>query len=321
MGLRLARYRSVHDEGDGAWGVVAGDRLLPVPGSYPTTAALLAKGVAAARALAAPAASAAAEGLRLADLELLAPVTHPCRIVAQGMNYRSHLDELGIRRRPPLVLFRKASASLAGPNDPIATPEGVRLLDYEVELGLVVGARTRGPQAVDAKSLHRFVGALVVANDVSARDLQIAEGQFYRSKSFPGFTPVGPWLYVPEPSELARWAELRLTLRVNDEVRQDASCGEMLYGPSEALTEITRIEDLDPGDLVLTGTPGGVALRPPPPFVQRLAGLLGEERRFGLFLRGQLRRREYLRPGDRVRATIRTPDGALDLGEQSCLVR
>ena len=90
---------------------------------------------------------------------------------------------------------------------------------------------------------------------------------------------------------------------------------------ARALTEITAIEDRDPGDLVLTGTPGGVALKPSPPAIQRFAGLFSEERRLALFLRSQSGRREYLQPGDRVQATIRTPDGALDLGEQANLVR
>ena len=318
MGLRLVRHRMPQDA-EGAWSVVAGDRALPVPGSWPTTASLLARGLEAARAAARE--GAAGGGVPLAELELLSPVTHPCRVIAQGLNYRSHLDEIGMGGTPPVVLFRKSSASICGPRDAIVRPDFVRLLDYEIELGLVIGQATRGPVAVDAQGLHRVVGALVVGNDVSARDVQVAEGQFYRSKSFRTFTPVGPFLFVPEPAELARWRELRLTLRVNGEVRQDGVCGDMIHDPARALSEITRIEDLDPGDLVLTGTPGGVALRPPPPFLQRLAALLPEERRLALFLRSQSGRREYLQPGDRVHATIRTPDGAIDLGAQENLVR
>jgi 2-keto-4-pentenoate hydratase/2-oxohepta-3-ene-1,7-dioic acid hydratase in catechol pathway len=318
MGLRLVRHRTAQDA-EGAWSVVAGDHALPVAGSYPTTAALLTRGLDAARAAARGGPE--AKRLPLAELDLLAPVTHPCRVIAQGLNYRSHLDEIGMRGTPPLVLFRKSSASLCGPRDAIVRPPTVRLLDYEVELGLVIGAPTRGPMTIEAQSLHHVVGALVVGNDVSARDLQVAEGQFYHSKSFRTFTPVGPFLFVPEPAELARWRELRLTLRVNGSVRQDGVCGDMVHDPARALTEISNIEDLDPGDLVLTGTPGGVALKPPPAAIQRLAGLLSEDRRLALFLRSQSGRREYLQPGDRVQATIRTPDGALDLGEQDNLVR
>lgn len=318
MGLRLVRHRT-RESGEASWSLVRGDRALALEGRFATTGELLGSGVAAARALAAG--TDERSGVPLAELEILSPVTHPCRLIALGMNYRAHATEIGLSEAPPLTLFRKSSASICGPRDAIEKPDFVRLLDYEVELGLVIGRATRGPLAVSAQNLHEIVGALVVGNDVSARDVQVAEGQFYRAKSFRTFTPTGPSLFVPDPAELARWRELRLTLRVNGELRQDAACGEMIHDPAHALTEITRIEDLDPGDLVLTGTPGGVALRPPPALVQRFAGLLPEARRFALFLAGQKRRREYLRPGDRVGATIRTPDGAIDLGEQDNLVR
>src|SRR6185369_4540529 len=106
-----------------------------------------------------------------------------------------------------------------------------RLLDYEIELGLVIGARTRGPTPVDAANLASFVGALVVANDVSARDVQVPDGQFYKGKSYRTFCPCGPYLFVPDPAELARWPELQLTLRVNGEVRQDAPAGDMIHRP------------------------------------------------------------------------------------------
>ncbi len=190
-----------------------------------------------------------------------------------------------------------------------------------VELGLVIGTATRGPIVVEDATLPRFVAGLVVANDVSARDVQLPQTQFYKGKSYRTFCPAGPVLFVPEPAELARWRELRLTLRVNGEVRQDASAGDMVFDPAATLTELTQIEDLDPGDLILTGTPGGVALRSPPALVQRLVSLLPEARRWELFLRAQARRRAYLQPGDRVTATIRTPDGAIDLGGQENLVR
>lgn len=322
MGFRLVHYR---DAAEGAWGLVQGERVLPLPGSYPSTAELLAKGAPLAHELAQRGVGRAGAGLALAlaELELLSPVTHPCRIVAQGANYRSHLREVGLdpEARRYNMLFRKSSAAICGPHDAIVRPEHVKLLDYEVELGLVIGVPMRGPQSVEASTLHRFVAALVVANDVSARDVQLPQTQFYKGKSYRSFCPLGPFLFLPEPAELARIPELRLTLRVNDEVRQDETCADMVFGPAESLSEISQLEDLDPGDLVLTGTPGGVALRPPPALLQRLVSLLPEEKRWSLFLRSQQRRRQYLRPGDRVSATIRTPDAAIDLGVQHNLVR
>lgn len=319
MGLSLVHFRDA-DDAEGAWGVLAPDGVRRLPGSYPTTALLLAKGLDAARALARTPGGGARP---LAELELLSPVTHPCRVIAQGMNYRSHLEEIGLDPDAKRfnVLFRKSSAAITGPRDAIVRPPHVRLLDYEVELGLVIGTATRGPTVVEDATLPRFVAGLVVANDVSARDVQLPQTQFYKGKSYRTFCPAGPVLFVPEPAELARWRELRLTLRVNGEVRQDASAGDMVFDPAATLTELTQIEDLDPGDLILTGTPGGVALRSPPALVQRLVSLLPEARRWELFLRAQARRRAYLQPGDRVTATIRTPDGAIDLGGQENLVR
>lgn len=319
MGLSLVHFRDADDAG-GAWGVLGADGVRRIPGSYPTTAELITKGLDAARALARTSGGAARP---LAELELLSPVTHPCRVIAQGMNYRSHLQEIGLDPDAQRfnVLFRKSSASICGPHDAIVRPSHVKLLDYEVELGLVIGTATRGPVVVEDATLPRFVAGLVIANDVSARDVQLPQTQFYKGKSYRTFCPTGPVLFVPEPAELARWRELRLTLRVNGEVRQDAPAGDMVFGPAPTLSEVTQIEDLDPGDLILTGTPGGVALQAPPAIVQRLVSLLPEARRWELFLKSQAGRRAYLQPGDRVTAAIRSPDGAIDLGVQENLVR
>jgi 2-keto-4-pentenoate hydratase/2-oxohepta-3-ene-1,7-dioic acid hydratase in catechol pathway len=318
MGTQIVRHRSTAPHGH-TWAVVEGDRARAVDAAFETTGALLEHGVPAIRR----GSIALGEARPLADLEVLSPVTHPCRVIAQATNYGAHVREVGLDpgARTSNVLFRKSSAAIAGPNDAIVRPAHVRLLDYEIELGLVIGARTRGPTHVDAARLADVVGALVVANDVSARDVQIPDGQFYKGKSYRTFCPLGPYLFVPEPEELARWPELELTLRVNGEVRQDAPAGAMIHRPAETLTEITAIEDLDPGDVILTGTPGGVALAPPRGPIRAIAGLLPEPLRWRLFIEGQAKSRRYLRPGDRITATIRTPDGRVDLGAQSNLVR
>ncbi len=323
MSFNLVHYATGATAPLGTWGLVRGDALLPLPGTHPTTADVLAGGVAAARALLA---GGGPDGptVSLRDVRVLPPVTRPCRIVAQGANYRSHLREVGLdpNHRTFNMLFRKASAAITGPYDAIVRPPHVQLLDYEIELGLVIGARIAAPVAVEGTTLDRWVGALVVANDVSARDVQLPQTQFYKGKSYRTFCPVGPFLCIPEPGDLARIPELRLTLVVNGQVRQDETCADMVYGPAETLSEVSQLEELAPGDLILTGTPGGVALQPPGPLVQRRGGaLLPDELRWKAFVATQARRREYLRPGDRVRATIRTPDGAIDLGTQDTVVR
>ncbi|MFL0670202.1 MAG: fumarylacetoacetate hydrolase family protein [Erythrobacter sp.] len=134
-------------------------------------------------------------------------------------------------------------------------------------------------------------------------------------------TAGGPWLVLPLPEELARWRELELVLAVNGEQRQRSLAGEMIFKPAETLAELSRIMDLAAGDLIATGTPGGVALHPPSGFVQALAGFLTPAKRFRAFMKGQLPRAAYLRDGQVMTAAIRTQDGAIDLGAQRNLIR
>ncbi|MFO0588449.1 MAG: fumarylacetoacetate hydrolase family protein [Polyangiaceae bacterium] len=318
MGTHIVRFRSATPSGH-RWAVVENERATPIDADFETTKDLIERGLPALRDKTAALGSA----LRLEDVELLSPITHPCRLIAQATNYGAHVREVGLDpgARSSNVLFRKSSAAISGPNDAIVRPSHVRLLDYEIELGLVVGARTRGPQHVDASRLGDFVVGLVLGNDVSARDIQVPDGQFYKGKSYRTFCPLGPYLFVPEPAELARWPELQLTLKVNGEVRQNARAGEMIHRPAETLTEIMSIEDLDPGDVILTGTPGGVALAPPKKPLRAIAEVLPEATKWRMFIEGQAKSPRYLRPGDRVTATIRTPDGRIDLGTQNNLVR
>ena len=154
-------------------------------------------------------------------MDLLSPVTAPARVVAQAVNYRSHATDSGFDPATvPPAFFRKASHSITGPAGDIIRPDGVGFLDYEVELGLVIAADLPVGTTVTEADLARYVAALVVANDVSARQIQLVKTQFYESKSYPTFTPVGPWLTLVDAAELARLKSLRLTLSVNGQVRQ-----------------------------------------------------------------------------------------------------
>lgn len=311
MSVNFIRYES---GGGAAWGLVRDGGVYPLPAEYVSAADVLAGGVALARTL-------DSRPAKLADLRPLHP-TPGARIVCQGANYRSHMVESGMDPdRAFNMLFTKSTASLTGPDGDITRPAHVRLLDYEVELGIVLRKAVTGPVTVTEETLPDYVGAFVLANDVSARDVQLPQGQWYKGKSYPTFCPVGPYLCVPEPHEVARWRELRLTLSVNGNPRQDSLAGDMVFGPAATLTELSTLEHLDAGDLLLTGTPGGVALQPPGALVQRIAGLLPEAKRWELFVKGQARGDAYLKPGDRVVAAIRTDDGALDLGVQHNTVR
>jgi 2-keto-4-pentenoate hydratase/2-oxohepta-3-ene-1,7-dioic acid hydratase in catechol pathway len=245
------------------------------------------------------------------SLELLSPVTTPCRVVAQATNYASHVRDVG--RDPaktPLTLFRKASGSVAGPFDDIVKPAHVQLLDYELEIGLLIGRELPVGTEVTEANLAEFVSGLLVTNDVSARDVQLTKAQFYESKSYPTFTPIGPALVLVDADELKRFGDLRLQLRVNGEMRQNMVVeGDMLYTPVQALQTMAKFQKVDAGDVVLTGTPVGTALT---------ARGIENPNQMDLktFLAGQAKNPNYLHHGDVVEATVATDDGAIDLGTQ-----
>jgi 2-keto-4-pentenoate hydratase/2-oxohepta-3-ene-1,7-dioic acid hydratase in catechol pathway len=181
----------------------------------------------------------------VADLTLCAPVPRPRAIFGIGLNYRSHAQETG-RELPEFpIVFMKLPSSSAPPGGPIRCPAVVRRLDYEGELAIVMGA---GGQ----------IAGYAVADDVSARDLQGREPQWTRAKGFDTSCPWGPWITtadeVPDPQAL------RLTTHVNGELRQDASTSDLIFGPQQIVDFISEAITLEPGDLILTGTPSGVGV-------------------------------------------------------------
>ncbi|MFD4196390.1 fumarylacetoacetate hydrolase family protein [Amycolatopsis thermoflava] len=300
-----------------AWYVAAGAAATKIGTAATTTGELLADRAAIAAAAAGPAID------RVEDLVLVSPVTAPCRVVAQMTNFASHVTDSGMNPRTvPLTFFRKTSGSIAGPFHDIVKPAHVNLLDYEVEIGLVVGRPIPVGTDLTAGSLHEYVAGLVVANDVSARDIQLPKTQFYEAKSYPTFTPVGPALVLLEPGELRRFTDLRLRLSVNGTIRQDSVVGgDMIYRPLEALQALTRFQRLEPGDLVLTGTPAGTALSAPSKPVEIIGSLLPPALKWKLFFKGQAKNAKYLADGDVVEAAVATDDGAIDLGTQRTIVR
>jgi 2-keto-4-pentenoate hydratase/2-oxohepta-3-ene-1,7-dioic acid hydratase in catechol pathway len=257
------------------------------------------------------------------SLKLLAPVTSPCRVVAQMTNFASHVKDAGMDPKTiPLTFFRKASGSISGPFDDVVKPDHVRFLDYEVEVGLVVGREIPVGTTITTANLADYIAGIVVTNDVSARDIQLPQTQFYEAKSYPTFTPVGPMLVLLAADELKRFGDLRLRLRVNGEMRQDMIIeGDMIYPPLQALQALARFQRLDAGDLILTGTPVGTALSAPPKPVQMIASLLPPALRWQAFFKRQANNPKYLHDGDVIEASIATEDGAIDLGAQRTIVR
>lgn len=199
------------------------------------------------------------------DVELLAPLARPGKLIGIGLNYSSHAREVGLDQLTVPVTFAKFSTSIQAPRGTIPwRPDITSQLDYEVELAVVIGDRCRDVSQADALE---HVGGYAVANDVSARDRQFSEGQWVRSKSFDGFCPLGPWITTAD--EITDPQRLRLMTRVNGELRQDGSTADMSFSVAALISFLSQGLTLEPGDVILTGSPPGVAMGlPDPPWLK-----------------------------------------------------
>jgi 2-keto-4-pentenoate hydratase/2-oxohepta-3-ene-1,7-dioic acid hydratase in catechol pathway len=182
------------------------------------------------------------------------PIERPGKIVCVGLNYRDHAEEQGVEPPKEPLLFAKWPNALVGPGDAIVIPPIVTKADYEAELGVVIGARVKG---VSKENALEAVRGYVCANDVSARDLQFADGQWTRGKSPDTFCPVGP--LVPA-SEIDDPHALRIRAIVSGEVLQDSTTANLIFGIDEIVSHASQTATLEPGDLILTGTPAGVGV-------------------------------------------------------------
>jgi 2-keto-4-pentenoate hydratase/2-oxohepta-3-ene-1,7-dioic acid hydratase in catechol pathway len=264
--LRLVSYRTpaAFAEEPGRLeqlGVIVGDRVLPATSlagpDVSSMAALLAglpdslERLRGALAVALPGPS---SGLALADVELLAPVTRPGKIIAIGINYRSHAEEQAIEPPARPVLFAKFTTALVGHGAVVEWDGGLtQAVDAEAELAVVIGQRCRRVEPADALA---YVLGYSCLNDVSARDLQYADRQFTRAKSLDTFCPMGPALVTSD--EVGDPGNLRLSGLVNGEVRQEATTGDMVFGVAELIAFCSQAFTLEPGDVIATGTPAGV---------------------------------------------------------------
>ena len=199
----------------------------------------------------------------LEEVTLLAPIPRPPAIFCIGRNYAAHIAELGNEKPEKPIVFLKLPLSSAPPGGPVVKPRATEALDYETELVLVMGQD------------HTIAG-YAVANDVSARDLQRSEKQWARAKAFDTSCPWGPWITTKD--EVPDAIGLRITTYVNDELRQDGNTRDLIFGPQEIVDFIGEACTLEPGAIILTGTPSGVGEAFDPP--------------------------RYLQPGDRVTCEI-----------------
>lgn len=199
----------------------------------------------------------------LADVRLEAPVPNPSKFLAIGMNYRKHVQEAldaGIKVPDSQVWFNKQVSCVNGPFDPVHLPRASDHVDYEAELGVVIGQRCRHVSVADAPSV---VAGYLVCNDVSVRDWQMRSPTMTLGKSFNTHGPIGPWIVTAD--DVADPHALRLRMLVNGELKQDVSTGEMIYNIWDQIAYLSTVMTLEPGDLIATGTPSGVGVAKKPP--------------------------------------------------------
>ncbi len=187
--------------------------------------------------------------LQLVEARLLPPAV-PTKVICVGLNYREHIKEMGHDFPVEPVIFMKPPTAVIGPGQTVPLPEGAGRIDYEAELGVVIGRRTHmaTPQQAAANVLGFTCG-----NDVTARELQSRDGQWTRAKGFDGFCPLGPW--VDTDLDVS---DLLLECYVNGELRQQARTSDMVFDPYTLVSFVSQVMTLVPGDVILTGTPGGI---------------------------------------------------------------
>ena len=235
--------------------------LGPVQGQYGTMLAIIAGGSDALRTVR-TLVSTSSPQIALADARLLAPVERPGKYLAIGMNYRKHLAEaerIGVPAPKQQLWFNKQTSCIAGPFDDI-DPGVTKQLDYEVELGVVIGKAAKRISEHDAKG-HVF--GYFVANDISARDWQFHSPTFTIGKSFDTHGPIGPWIVTAD--EIDDPHALKLRCLVNGEVRQESDTGQMIFNVWQQISYLSTAFTLEPGDLIATGTPEGVGVAMQPP--------------------------------------------------------
>lgn len=228
--MKILRYRRSPDQAP-RWGWLADDKVGSLEGSPFETFARK------------------KPQLRLENVELLTPV-QPSKIICVGRNYAAHAAEHGAEVPQIPLLFLKPPSALLPPGKPILLPPQSRQVEHEAELAVVIGERARQVTAEQAK---RFILGYTIANDVTARDLQVSDGQWTRGKGFDTFCPLGPWIETEIDA-----ADLMVSCSVNGQLRQMASTRDLVFRIPTLIAFISAVMTLEPGDVILTGTPSGV---------------------------------------------------------------
>lgn len=251
------RFARLGDPGSEIPVLLDGERTLDLRGATRDIDAEFLGGDGPARVRAALEAGTLPELPGSAGMRIGAPIARPGAVYCIGMNYAAHAAESGSAPPEHLVMFMKSPNTVIGPNDDVEIPRGSTRTDWEVELGIVIGRRASALGSPAEARAH--IAGFVTANDLSERDWQLAVsgGQWSKGKSAPGFCPTGPWLATPDELDAD---DVRLRSFVNGEPRQDSRTADLIFGIDTIVWQLSQYLALDPGDLVLTGTPEGVAL-------------------------------------------------------------
>ena len=314
MGVSIVRFEQSDQQA--LWGIVRQDRVAVLQDAFPSHRELMDAyfndpGAFGTGGLA---------EVPLSETSLLAPVTRDVQIFCQGLNYASHREEGGVgKAKGQNLIFSKPPSTICGPYDDIVRPKDCKLLDYEIELALVLRRDLPAHTRVNTDNLLDYVGGFTLTNDVSARDLMFGAPmmQWFKGKGQRTFCPTGPILYLLDKGEQTLLSNLRLTLSLNGEVRQDATTDQLIFRPEETLTELASFADAKKGDMLLTGTPGGVILNATLKVgLAILLNFTNDEKRTEKLLKTQQSVR-YLQPGDQLTLSLKSRDGSRDFGTQN----
>lgn len=196
----------------------------------------------------------------IGDAILLAPITHPQKLIGIGLNYKDHAEEVKMAIPKEPLLFAMYASAITGPEQPIVIPPASHQVDYEAELGVVIGRRAK---YIPVENALDHVAGYTIVHDVSARDLQFSDGQWFRAKTFDTFAPIGPFL-VSRVS-LGAADDLAIELRLNGRTMQKSNTNNLIFKVPDLVSYISQVMTLEVGDVIATGTPGGVGFKRNPP--------------------------------------------------------
>ncbi len=254
--MRFVRYTA---DSPPQWGVQRDDDVIPLAGLREEFSIEKLAEAAFCRTVEESVNGASDRAIPLEDVRLLAPVPRPGKFICVGLNYLDHAEETGDEVPEQPLLFGKAPTAVTNPGDPIVHPEDIDQVDYEVELGVVIG---HGGSDIDAVDSRDHVAGYTVINDVSGRDAQFSDGQYLRGKSYDTFAPMGPCIV---PDHVLDPNALDVACRVNGETKQCSNTEQFIFDVGEVVEYVSGVMTLRPGDVISTGTPGGVGIFRDPP--------------------------------------------------------